>query len=46
MILHVGLMQWMVDVTTGSGEVVEVHHSHEVKIPFEVSGVIAPSHCH
>ena len=45
MIMDIGLMQWVGDVTTSGGEIGKVRHHHKVEIVVEVAGVIAARHC-
>ena len=40
MITNVGLVQRVLNVHTGRGEVGEVHHCHEVEVAFKVAGIV------
>jgi len=39
---HVGLVQRVVDVPPGRGEVGEIHHRHKIEVALKMAGVIAP----
>ena len=41
-ISDVGLVERVLDITAGGGEVGEVHHGREVEIALKVAGVVAP----
>lgn len=43
-IVHVALVQRMIDVSPSRREVGEVHHHHEVEVAVEVTGVVSPRH--
>lgn len=42
MITYVGLVQRVLDVTTGRSEVGEVHHGNEIEDVVEMTGIISP----